>query len=171
MLRKNPNHQNQNQNHQQKENAKIKGQHHHPKSLKNTLRSQTNADAGGILKEQTVLAAKKGKIFSSVATLCTTTAIKKIRRSQWVVLVCVTMSLHFLPRDFPAILTTATPIAPGALTRDPSVTPVTRILGLIPRKVADVQMARTRTIARANKVTASTFLPVMSMLNASSRRR
>jgi len=167
MLRKD---QNQNQNHQQKENAKLKGQSHHPKSSKNTPRNQTNADAGGILKEQTVLAAKKGKIFSSVATLCTTTVIKKIRRSQWVVLVCVTMSLHFLPRDFPAILTTATRTAPGALTRDSSVR-ITRILGLIPRKVADVQMARTRTIARANKVTASTFLPVMSMLNASSRRR
>jgi len=168
MLRKDQNHQN--QNHQQKENAKIKDQNHHPKSSKNTPRNQTNADAGGILKEQTVLAAKKGKIFSSVATLCTTTAIKKIRRSQWVVLVCVTMSLHFLPRDFPAILTTATRTAPGALTRDSSVR-ITRLLGLIPRKVADVQMARTRTIARANKVTASTFLPVMSMLNASSRRR
>jgi len=166
MLRK----ERENQNHQQKENAKLKGQNHHPKSLKNTLRNQTNADAGGILKEQTVLAAKKGKIFSSVATLCTTTVIKRIRRSQWVVLVCVTMSLHFLPRDFPAILTTATWTAPGALTRDSSVR-ITRLLGLIPRKVADVQMAKTRTIARANKVTASTFLPVMSMLNASSRRR
>jgi len=78
MLRKEKeNHQN-----QQKENAKIKGQNQNPKSLRNTLRNQTNADAGGILKEQTVLAAKKGRIFSSVATLCTTTAIKKIRRSQ-----------------------------------------------------------------------------------------
>jgi len=165
MLRKEKeNHQN-----QQKENAKIKGQNQNPKSLRNTLRNQTNADAGGILKEQTVLAAKKGRIFSSVATLCTTTAIKKIRRSQWVVLVCVTMSLHFLPRDFPAILTTATRTAPGALTKDSSVR-ITRLLGLIPRKVADVQMGRTRTIARANKVTASTFLPVMSTLNASLRR-
>jgi len=167
MLRKNQNQQN--QNHQQKENAQIRGQNHHPKSSKNTLRNQTNANAGGILQEQTVLAAKKGKIFSSVATLCTTTVIKRIRRSQWVVLVCVTMSLHFLPRDFPAILTTATRTAPGALTRVSSVR-IAMILGLIPRKVADVQMARTRTIARANKVTASTFLPVMSMLNASLRR-
>jgi len=158
------------ENHQQKENAKLKGQNQHPKSSKNILRNQTNADAGGILKGQTVLAAKKEKIFSSVATLCTTTAIKRIRRSQWVVLVSVTMSLHFLPRDFPAILTTATRTVPGALTRDSSVR-ITRLLGLIPRKVADVQMARTRTIARANKVTASTFLPVMSMLNASLRRR
>jgi len=121
------------------------------------------------LKEQTVLAAKR-KNISSVATLCTTTAIKRIRRSQWVVLVSVTMSLHFLPRDFPAILTTATRTAPGALTRDSSVR-ITRLLGLIPRKVADVQMARIRTIARANKVTASTFHPVMSTLNASLRRR
>jgi len=154
---------------QQKDNAQIWGQNHHPKSSKNTLRNQTNANAGGILQEQTVLAAKKGKIFSSVATLCTTTVIKRIRRSQWVVLVCVTMSLHFLPRDFPAILTTATRTAPGALTRVSSVR-IAMILGLIPRKVADVQMARTRTIARANKVTASTFLPVMSMLSASLRR-
>jgi len=169
MLRKEKEKENQNQN-QQKENAQIKGQNHHPKSLKNTLRNQTNAHAGGILKGQTVLVAKKGRIFSSVATLCTCIAIKRIRRSQWVVLVCVTMSLHSLPRDFPAILTTATRTVPGALTKDSSVR-ITRILGLIPREVADVQMARIRTIARANKVTASTFHPVMSMLNASLRRR
>jgi len=80
MLRKEK--ENQNQNHQKKE---IVGQTKNriSKSSKNTLRNQTNAHVGGILKEQTVLVAKKGKIFSSVATLCTTTAIKRklIRRA------------------------------------------------------------------------------------------
>jgi len=152
---------------QLKENVGI---NQNPQSSKNTLMNQTNADAGGIMKGQTVLVAKMGRIFSSVAFLCTTTALKRIRRIQRVVLVCATMSLHSLLKDFPAILITATKIVPGALRRDTSVRQRTRILELIPREVADVQMARIRTIATVNRVTASTFLPVMSMLNASLRR-
>jgi len=178
MLRKNQKEKEKENQNQQKENVLLQDQNlnqHQNKikksSLKNTLYLQKDAHAGGTLhKKKGVLAANQGRIFNSVDTPCTNTAIKRIRRSQWDALVSVTMSLPTLPKDFLATQITATRIVPGALRKGSSVTKRTRILGLMPRRAADVQMARTRTIAKTSRETASTFLAVMSTLNASSRR-
>merc|ERR1711862_984202 len=87
---------------------------------------QMVAHAGGTLQTKSwkkgVLAANQGRIFNSVDTPCTNTAIKRIRRSQWDALVSVIMSLPTLPKDFLATQITATRIVPGALRKGSSVT-------------------------------------------------
>jgi len=161
----------QNQNHPQREHVLPKGQNHQLKSLLNTQKRTKNARVGGTSPGMIVPVAP-AKHTSSAGGPCTSTATRRRRRGNLRLgaLVFATISGPCLGKGSPALLTMMIRTVPGAALVGTSA-PRTRLLALIPRQAADVQIVKIRTTARVSKVTASTSQPVMSMLNASLRRR